>query len=228
MRKEERIDATVGLQIAQPSPPRPKRASTESKSSKLVRRTAPASSAREKSKCSHSALETVRPIFFICCSRVFCSIGTQEPHWAPAVVQDFREATSWLPATIALADSTEADVAAGTQDCVVGQFGVGDANRRRQLRSGKTFGSAGSSRQSRGLRESKERCHRRTRHRAGSLHRRWSQSSGTLRTACGVCEQNLEATFRWCGGHRSQPPERRRTSVWLRCRTLQPELLRCR
>jgi hypothetical protein len=46
-------------------------------------------------------LETVRPIFFICCSRVFCSMGTQEPHWVPAVVQAFRDATSWLPSTMA-------------------------------------------------------------------------------------------------------------------------------
>ncbi len=55
------------------------------------------SSAREWSKCSHSAFETSTP----CWARIVASVGTHDPHVVPARVHVFNDGTSCAPPAIA-------------------------------------------------------------------------------------------------------------------------------
>ncbi|OLT07498.1 hypothetical protein BJF77_14200 [Kocuria sp. CNJ-770] len=98
-RWEASTEATTGLQMSQPRPV-PNRPTTSSHEDRSRARTASKSSARESSKCSHRAVETSTPALASSRSRVFLSIGTQEPHWVPAREHFFSSPISCTPQPI--------------------------------------------------------------------------------------------------------------------------------
>src|SRR5688500_577402 len=93
---EARIEATVGLQISQPEP-LPCLAMSSENVRMPVTFTMSNSSARDCSKCSHSALDSATPD----CSSSFLIIGTQPPQEVPALVQPFTAGISQAPSAMA-------------------------------------------------------------------------------------------------------------------------------
>src|ERR1700761_6901256 len=93
---DARMDATAGLQMSQPLP-RPKRSSRPENVRISVALTISKSSARDWSKCSHSALDCATPSASSSC----LSSGTHDPHEVPAAVHDLSAGTSAHPSAIA-------------------------------------------------------------------------------------------------------------------------------
>ena len=90
---EARIEATAGLQISQPSSPRPCSASSRAKVSIRETSTISYSSERLCSKWEHSAFEVSTPAAF----SSLPSSGTQEPQPVPALVHALIAPTSAQP-----------------------------------------------------------------------------------------------------------------------------------
>ncbi|SHR07140.1 Uncharacterised protein [Mycobacteroides abscessus subsp. abscessus] len=90
------MDATVGLQISQPVP-LPCLAMSSEKVRIPVACTTWNSSARDCSKCSHSALDCSTPW----AARICLSMGMQLPQEVPAQVAAFRAGTSVAPSQMA-------------------------------------------------------------------------------------------------------------------------------
>ena len=91
----------MGRQTAQPRPaPVPCAATTSVKVSWPPSSTSLYSSAREWSKCSHSARETSMPLLASSWFSSFVSDGTQEPHTVPAVVHSLIAPIVWQPCSL--------------------------------------------------------------------------------------------------------------------------------
>jgi hypothetical protein len=93
---DARIDATTGLHMSQPLP-LPYRSISPEKVRSSVAETISYSSARDWSKCSHSAVDCATPSASSSC----LSSGTQDPQDVPASVHFFRPGTSAQPPSMA-------------------------------------------------------------------------------------------------------------------------------